>query len=110
MFAVGTARQGRTILRRPRRWPAPAGSIAFRRPEALTDATDVPTVLRVAVEPSALSRLPGSRGYLRVETTDGRVLELLRGHSFSALEHVMAGLRTHLLSPRPKMAKTGEAL
>ena len=100
VFAFAASRQGREVVGRLRQPTLQAGSITFRRPEALTDATEAPTILRVAVHPSAFSRLPGSRCVLRIETTDGRVLELLRGHFFAALEHLASDLRTHLLAPR----------
>lgn len=106
-FSFMALRQGRTAIRRLRQPARPAGSVTFRRPEALTDVTDTPTVLRVAVHPSALSRLPGSRGCLRVETTDGRVLELLRGHAFRALDHLAKDLRTHLLAPLSARRESG---
>jgi hypothetical protein len=108
MFAFAALRQGRAVIVRLRGPALPAGSITFRRPEALTDATDAPTVLRVAVHPPALSRLPGSRGHLRVDTTDGRVLQLLRGHAFGSLDHLSQDLRKHLLAPRSARRDWGE--
>jgi hypothetical protein len=107
-FSFATLRQGREVVRRLRQPARQSGSITFRRPETLTDATDAPIVLRVAVYPSALSRLPGRRCLLRIETTDGRVLELLRGHLVFALDHLASDLRTHLLVPRNARADRGE--
>jgi hypothetical protein len=103
LFAVAAARQGGAVLKRLKRSPLPGGSITFRRPEALTDAKDAAIVFRVVVHPSPLSRLPGSRGCLRVETTDGRVLDFLKGHSFIALDHLSGDLRKYLLAPPAKM-------
>ena len=97
VFAVATIGQIRRLIRRPRRPRRGDGSITLRRPEALPDATDAFTVLRVSVE-SPLLKIAGS--YLRVETPTGRVLELLRGHSETMLHKLCGDLQTHLLVSR----------
>jgi hypothetical protein len=104
--AAAAVGQARRLLRRLRRAEAAvaAGSITFRRPEELPDAPDAHTVLRVTVE----APIGVATAFLRVETTTGRVLPLLRGHSVTALEKLADDLRKHLLAPRSPRPKARE--
>jgi hypothetical protein len=108
-LAAGAVLQAAVVLRRLRKPAAPAGSIMFRRPEALPEATGAHVVMRAAVRYTAFGLLRGAPAYLRVETSTGRVFELLRGHGWIALEKLEAGLRTHLLRPRPGASRASEA-
>jgi hypothetical protein len=101
VFVMAALWQAQVVVRRLRGPRPPSGSMMFRRPEIATDANGAHMVLRVAVWSVPLGLLRGGRPFLRIETPEGRVFDLLHGHRLTNLKQLEADLRAHLLSPGP---------